>query len=79
MGHEDNILRIYLKGNQVPLDMQEHMEAVSENSEVREIGMQKIEVRGLSNQGEFSGRRHLPGRVCGLVRRCVSRPGNDRD
>lgn len=39
MEHENDIPYVYLKGNQVPHGMKQHMEAVNEKFEMKEIGM----------------------------------------
>lgn len=60
MKHENNISLIYLKGTQVSFGVKQHVEAINENPEVKEIGMWKIvKVQLLSNQREFSGIRQL--------------------
>lgn len=42
MKHENNISLIYLKGTQVSFGVKQHVEAINENLEVKEIGMWKI-------------------------------------
>lgn len=60
MEHGNDIHQICLKkkNEPSPTDLKQHMEAVNENVEVKEM-WKVVEVWVLSNLGEFSGRRQL--------------------